>query len=69
MENDRRTSDGSEFDVKKRDGVNDWRKCPIHKAWKRKGQCEQCLMERDARRREYERMGGSNKPPVKTRKL
>ena len=42
----------------------DKRKCPIHNTWmkkyRNKGQpiCEQCLMDRDAQIREYEKLGG-----------
>ena len=43
----------------------DKRKCPKHNQWKRKGQCEQCLMEQDARQKHLELVGGSNKPKVR----
>lgn len=45
------------------------RKCPAHNFWMRKGQCELCLRERDLRHKQYEQMGGSNKPPVKIGKI
>lgn len=44
-------------------------RCPKHKQWMRKGQCEICLLERDARQREWEKTGGKNKPAVKIGKL
>ena len=39
-------------------------KCPRHKAWMRKGQCEMCRLEEDKRKRELEQLTGSNKPEV-----
>lgn len=51
-------------DTKKRDGVRDFRKCPAHNFWMRKGQCELCRLEQDKRQREIERLGGSHKPKV-----
>ena len=52
-------------------------KCPKHNTWmktnkyhKERGpQCEQCNMEADKRKKEYEQLGGSNKPPVVIRKV
>lgn len=56
-------------DTKKKDGVRDYRKCPAHNFWMKKGQCELCRLESEARQREYEKTGGFNKPPVKIGKL
>ena len=47
----------------------DPRKCPIHNQWMKKGQCENCSMARDKLKQQYELEGGSNKPPVQTRKI
>jgi hypothetical protein len=58
-----------EFYVKKRDGVRDYRKCPAHNFWMCKGSCELCLLEREKQRKEYEKTGGSNKPPVVIKKV
>ncbi len=41
-------------DWKTKDGT-DRRKCIIHNAWMRKGQCELCLREKDLKRKEVER--------------
>lgn len=49
---------------KKKYEIIDPRKCPTHRMWKKKGQCELCLVERDKRLKQYEKEGGSNKPPV-----
>ena len=58
---------------KRADGT-DRRKCPAHNMWMRKDRdgiptCELCRVERDARQREYEQTGGSNKPPVVIKKV
>lgn len=49
--------------------ITDPRKCPIHRQWMKKGQCEQCLMARDKERKHYELVNGSHKPPVIIRKI
>lgn len=53
----------------KREDGTDKRKCQAHNFWMRKGQCEMCRLQAEAKQREYERTGGSNKPPVKIGKL
>ena len=40
------------------------RQCPIHRQWLRKGNCELCIMEREAKKKETELLTGSNKPKV-----
>jgi ribosomal protein L37E len=47
----------------------DRRKCPAHNFWMKKGECELCRLERERRLQEYEKEGGSNKPPVKIGKI
>jgi hypothetical protein len=53
----------------------DKRKCPAHNFWMRTDRytgiksCELCLLADDKRRKEYEKTGGSNKPPIKIGKL
>lgn len=49
----------------KREDGTDKRKCPKHKTWMKKGVCEVCRLEADKRKKEYEKLGGSNKPPVR----
>jgi hypothetical protein len=44
-------------------------RCQKHRMWMKKGNCELCIMEREAKQKEYERMGGSNKPPIKITKV
>lgn len=44
-------------------------RCPMHRMWMRKGQCEICLLEADKRRKEQEKQTGSNKPEVKIGKI
>jgi hypothetical protein len=39
-------------------------RCQTHGMWLKKGSCELCIMEREAKRKEYELLGGSNKPKV-----
>lgn len=39
-------------------------RCQKHGMWLKKGSCELCIMEREAKRKEYELLGGSNKPKV-----
>ncbi len=62
-------TDASPYDVKKRDGVRDWRKCPAHNFWMKKGVCELCRLAQEAKDKEHEALGGSNKPKVRTRKV
>ena len=45
------------------------RRCLKHRMWMKRGNCELCIMEQEALKKEYERTGGSNKPPVKIRKI
>lgn len=45
------------------------RQCPIHRQWLKKGNCEICIMEREAKKKEYEKTGGSNKPSIVIRKI
>lgn len=45
------------------------RRCRKHRMWMRKGNCELCIMEQEALKKQYERTGGSNKPPIKIRTL
>lgn len=40
-------------------------KCKKHNAWMKKGECPVCYLEQQAQIKEYEKTGGSNKPPVK----
>jgi len=37
----------------------------MHNFWMRKGQCEICRLEQDAKQREREKLSGANKPPIK----
>jgi len=59
----------------KTDTQSDRRKCPKHNTWKKKNRytgvtsCEICRLEADKRQQEYEKIGGSNKPPVRIIKL
>lgn len=68
------SADHYEVGWKNPDGT-DRRKCPAHNFWIRKNRatgvkaCELCLREAEQRRKEYEKLGGSNKPPVKVGKL
>ena len=39
-------------------------RCEKHRMWLKKGNCELCCMERDAKRKETELLTGSNKPKV-----
>lgn len=51
------------------------RKCPTHNCWMKTNRytkivsCERCLMDREAKQREWDKTGGSNKPPVRIGKL
>lgn len=45
------------------------RQCPIHRMWLKKGNCELCIMEREAKRKENEKLTGSNRPAIKIKKL
>lgn len=56
-------------DRKKRDGVNDFRRCPTHKTWKKKGICEGCRLAEEKKLRENELLTGSNKPEIKIIKI
>jgi hypothetical protein len=56
-------------DVKKRDGMRDFRKCQAHNMWMRKGQCELCRMAQDKQLLEQEKLTGSNKPEIKVGKI
>ena len=56
-------------ETKKRDGVNDFRRCPLHKTWKKKGICDGCRMAEEKKQREYEKLTGSNKPSIKIIKI
>lgn len=44
-------------------------RCPMHKMWMKKGQCEICRLEEDKRRKQLEQLTGSNKPEVKIGKI
>jgi hypothetical protein len=39
-------------------------KCPMHRMWMKKGQCEMCRLEEDRRRIELEKLTGAHKPEV-----
>lgn len=56
-------------DVKKRDGIRDFRKCPKHNVWLKKGWCIQC--DNEERRAKYlqEQLTGSNKQEIKITKI
>lgn len=45
------------------------RQCPIHRQWLKKGNCEICIMEREAKKKETEKLTGSNKPAIFIKKL
>jgi hypothetical protein len=55
----------------------DIRKCPKHNTWMKTNRyhpelgprCERCLVEADAKQREYEKTGGSNRPPVRIKRI
>jgi hypothetical protein len=55
--------------MKKLAEVRKNRQCPIHRQWLRKGNCELCIMEREAKKKEYEKLTGSNKPAIFIKKL
>ena len=55
--------------MKKLAEVRKSRQCPIHRQWLRKGNCELCIMEREAKKKEYEKLTGSNKPAIFIKKL
>jgi hypothetical protein len=55
--------------MKSLDEVRKSRQCPKHRMWLKKGNCELCIMEREAQRKEYEKLTGSNKPAIKIKKL
>lgn len=44
-------------------------KCPAHRMWMRKGQCEICRLELDKRTRSAEQQHGSNKQEVIIKKV
>jgi hypothetical protein len=44
-------------------------RCLIHGMWKRKGNCELCIMEQESIRKQYEQTGGVKKPPIVIRKI
>ncbi len=39
-------------------------RCQKHRMWRKNGNCELCCMEREAKKKENELLGGSNKPKV-----
>lgn len=45
------------------------RQCPKHRQWLKKGNCELCIMEREALKKEYEKTGGSNRLPIIVKKI
>jgi len=55
--------------MKKLAEVRKSRQCPIHRQWLRKGNCELCIMEDEAKRKQYEQTGGSNKPPIVIKRI
>ena len=55
--------------MKKLDAVRKSRQCPKHRMWLKKGNCELCIMEREALKKEHEKTGGSKKLPIIIKKL
>ena len=51
------------------DEVRKTRQCPTHRMWLKKGNCELCIMEREAKRKEFEKLTGSHKPAIIIKKL
>ena len=49
--------------------VVDPRKCPMHRMWMKKGQCEVCRLNEDKLRIEREKLTGAHKPEVKIGKI
>lgn len=45
------------------------RRCLKHRMWLKKGNCELCIMEREAKKKEYEKLTGSNKPAIFIKRL
>ena len=45
------------------------RQCPIHRQWLKKGNCEICIMQREAKKKEDEKLTGSNKPAIFIKKI
>lgn len=44
-------------------------KCPMHRMWMKKGQCEMCRLDADKRRAEQEKLTGAHKPEVRIGKI
>ena len=47
----------------------DFRKCPKHNVWKKKGECSVCYVEQQQQLKQQELVTGSNKPKVKVGKV
>ena len=44
-------------------------RCQKHRMWMKRGNCELCCMERDAKQKEYDLLGGSDRKKVFVRKI
>lgn len=51
------------------DEVRKSRQCPKHRMWLKKGNCELCIMEREAQRKETEKLTGSKRLPIIIKKI
>lgn len=49
--------------------TNPAQRCPMHRMWMRKGQCEICRLEADKLQRAREQLTGSSRQEVKITKL
>ena len=45
------------------------RQCPKHRMWLKKGNCELCIMEREAQKKELEKLTGSKRLPIIVKKI
>ena len=55
--------------MKTLDAVRKSRQCPKHRMWLKKGNCELCIMEREAQRKELEKLTGSKHLPIIVKKI